>query len=290
MPLKIVMFYNQGSAGWTETFYHPATTPPQFFAGVSGNLFAKAIACRAPATVLFACRASSVDAPRSSITKFFGNSYVVPPQAGPDKQPDIVGTDALVALNTSLGNNRKLYLRGLNDFNTLRSASFFSEPTALLNNGIQLYVNAMIAAQLQIRFGVRPPSGGLTWYPVISVRPWTSSTSQSLCVIQGLPVWAGNTQVLFEGVPKNDLPGFPRLANIVGPSTQDPLPADTDIYVNYRYRASTSIVYPSNMKVVLNTYQFSPIADWSFEAFTTHKVGRAFGVARGRARAAVKAR
>lgn len=32
MPLKVVHFWNQGSAGWTETFYVNATNPATWIA------------------------------------------------------------------------------------------------------------------------------------------------------------------------------------------------------------------------------------------------------------------
>jgi hypothetical protein len=292
MACKVVFFYNQGASGWTETYYSTQSTANGAVASITPALLKAAIACRAPGTQLFAIRGSVVDVlPRSSITLFFGNTYIVPPQAGDDKQPDIVGTDALMSLSgASFQPQRKLYLRGLNDFNTLRGASFNSEPTGLLIKGIDLMMKNVVACGLAIRYGIRPPTSPLVWYPVLKVGPFGSSPNWSTVNVQGLPTWTAGTQLLFEGVPKNHIPGFPRLGVLrVNAIPSTVTVGTTDLIIPYLYRSDVDEYHPPAMRVTQNVYGYAAIGGWQFESFTTHKTGRAFGVARGRSRAVVKA-
>src|SRR5262249_44597751 len=124
--------------------------------------------------------------------------------------PDIVSTDAVYLLQGATGKRRNIALRGLRDADVVRTNAGLFAPSAALTNQVNVYIGAVNNLGWQIRYQNRPPTGGLFWYPVRKVEPHTSNVALSICTLDLVPpVITTPTPWIAQGVPKDDIPGFP---------------------------------------------------------------------------------
>ena len=136
---------------------------------------------------------------------------------------------------------------------------------------------------------MRPPNGGLFWSPVLSVSTYNAVVGQSQVITQ-IPTGYGTdspANVVFQNVPTDILPGFPK--NPLWLFQLSTAPGPYGIVVPWLYRTNTNVVYPRKMRFCLQSWTYTNINSWTFERFTTHKTGRPFGTPRGRARSLVRA-
>jgi hypothetical protein len=289
VTLKVTIFYNQANQGWTETYYANGSNPASYLAGLPDSFYRGMLAPRDQDVDLFAIRATFLGTPRLSysfaLSGLYGNtvSQIVTPPT-----PDLTATDGLLKLVDGQGGSKLLYLRGLQDQDTIRSTiTGASQPTANLLTNLAAYMKAVYSAGFQIRTAIRPPTGGLTWFPVTSVESFTASNAQS-AVNTSLPTGFlanGPTNLVFQNVPTDQLPGFPKTPlwlqqiGVAPPYT---------VVIPYLYRANTPSVNPRKMRFCLQSWTYTNIFSWTFERFTTHKTGRPFGTPRGRARSLVR--
>jgi hypothetical protein len=287
MACKVVFFYNQDAQGFSETYYHNSTNPFTLANGLGDGLFASAIAMRGAGTQLLGVRCTLQDQfVRTSFTRLLGNTYLVSGGPSTSTNPDVTSTAGLIKLIDNSGQSRKLYLRGLKDNDVLRDANGFIQTTARLNGQLKKFVSYLSANGLCIRTGVRPPNGTLIWNAVKQIEPVaTGSPNTKIDLFAGSGYVAGTT-VIFQGIDRDVLPGFPRSAVVVDHVEAAP----ASITIPYTYRAATDVVIPAKpVKFTAVKFNYTTIQDYELENWTEHKTGRAFGVPRGRLRSVVRA-
>lgn len=293
MSLKVTLFFNSGAGGFTETYFASGSNPQTFINSLPNSFYNAAIALRAAPCVMWGIRASNIGSPKLVYSVPLGSKVVASDDNfGPDN-PDVLSTDAVIRIYTQGGQSSTHFLRGLYDSSTVLSTAGNSQLGATLQKQINQYLNQLSLAGFQLRFGNRPPVGGLTWFPVISLNPAVAGGPYTNVVTQNQTSF-DNTDppyLLFQGVPKNDVPGFPTQTHFFGQATASPF----GVTVPYRYRAATNPYYPEKMRFCLLQYTYVNLPptstsnpQWEFIKFSEHKTGRAFGVSRGRARSLVK--
>ena len=200
-------------------------------------------------------------------------------------QADVSSTDAFCALYDSNGKRRPLYVRGLNDIDVLRNSTGLSNPSPGLIKALNNMLGQIYSLGWCIQWEQRPPTGGLIWNSVLTVTADGNFSILGMqAVIAGLI--PGSTQIVFQGIPTDDLPGFPRIATVVGGVNGPP----QTIIIPYRLRTAGAGPYlPTKLKCCVVVNQYTPITNLQFESFGERKTGRAFGVPRGRSRVKIKA-
>lgn len=294
MPLKVTVFYNQTRNGFTETMYSNTEDPKAFCQGWSAADLYRLVYWRATGTYLYAMKAALIGSPRVSFTRLFttpGNQYYPVPSAS--KAPDIISSDAVFRLYDAGNGSAIHYFRGLPDTAINRDPTSGQDiPAPPLIDGVNEWVKAFVNNGASLRSQKRPPTADGPWFPVTNVSgsapnsPYTfiETPTQTSINLSLYP------QVVFQGVPRDDLPGFPLIASIVSQTTTSPF----GIVVRYRYRGALTTTQPVKMKFVVLTYNYAalagaPTSTPDFEKFAERKAGRPFGVQRGRARSVVKA-
>lgn len=287
MALKITLFYNQDQQGWTEVFYSNDTNPFIHLTNVPTNTWRAANKFRAVGTDLFAARASVIGGSRQSYTISLTGKY--PPLVADPKLnvPQVTADVLLVKLRSATGDVRPLYLRGLAYADVVRFSDGSANPSGRLTGSVTEYFNAMTDAQWCLQKGNRPVLPGPGWYYPINVKPSIYDNQSDLTMVS-LPPWAApGVPILFQGVDRNKLPGFPRIATIAYINT---LATPNTIGINWLYRGHATPTY------VKNTFRFTQYTNvwpriyaYTTAQFTTHKTGRPFGEPRGRSRAVVRA-
>jgi len=293
---KITLFYNQFTQGWTETWYYTGTLSPSYFTDTPlPSLLFNSIQFRAVGTSLVAARYSIIGQPRSTFTTFFGNKYVTPPVAG-GKPADVSAEDLLIKLLANGGATKHMYIRGLQWQDTQRDPETgLPDISAFLLQGLQQYLTSCFINQWAIQAQQNPfANPGLFNAQVVSIAPTAGNSEQSDLVINFAPVFAGtNPSVIFHGVDKNDLPGFPRACPVVAYGNA-PSPY---IRIPYRFRAATNPYLPQRLTLWQQLYTYQPILQPQVSSgqlqiinLLTRKTGKAFFVPRGRTRAAITRR
>lgn len=285
MALKIVVFYNQGAQGWTETYYSNTTVDPYTYLGTTlpDALLKRLVNFRHALTELVAVRVSDTITPRLSYTRSFIGAYTGGFQKPTTDTPDVTSTDAVVKLVTSVGASRKIFVRGISDKDVERKPNGIVNPSSYLLNGVREMVNALVSNQWCIRIQIRPPAAGYNWIPVDSVNTVGRFAVIKTPIDPQIVITNGG-RVTFQGVPKDDLPGFPNQADVIGVSHVAPF----SITIAYRVRNSEAIYIPAKMRFVQLGYRYVPIFAGNFNSFSEHKTGRAFGVPRGRASVTIR--
>lgn len=291
---KITLFYNQFTQGFTETWYYSGTLVPNYFASTALNaLFNASMAFRHPNVALVAARYSVVGSPRQTFTQFFSGKYGNPGTIQ-SITPDPSSLDLLIKIYSVGGSFKHMYLRGLNQSDTYRNPNTgLSVPTANLQQAVTNYLSACYAQSwaIQQQQTVATDSGLYT-ANVLQVATNPAQEEQSLVTVSGTPVFAGAQPwyVRFARVPKNNLPGFPRICQVQGVVNGPP----GVITIPYRFRAQASPWFPQNMAVVQQLYTYpliyAPVQAqgvFQFLSFLERKTGKAFFVPRGRTRVAI---
>jgi hypothetical protein len=298
MPVKITVFYNEGSQGWSEIYYATTSVASINFtsSGVWKTWMQKRAACLASQSYIYGARVSNVGSPKqTALWPFVGNYQgTQTPPAGAvavGEEGDIYPTvDVLCGADTSSLQKRSLWLRGAPSwwFGQLGGTGEQVQTPFVGGNLYQLF-QAMLQCQLAIRLNVQPAAGVVSRAQVVEVVPATANPNLSTISVFAsaltLPL-NGSAAVRFLTIPKDDLPGFPSLATATGILTSGPL---LNFMVPWRYRASVANYFPAKMTVQNLVYNYFPITQWYYKAISSHKTGRAFGVPRGRNRATVRA-
>lgn len=290
MPLKVVHFYQQGSRGWTETYYATGSNPQSFATSYAtpANM-QNWMAFRANDVVLTEVRVSLIGSPRVTYSTPF-NLFSI--NAFDDVQnfnQDTYGEDALVLLRGATGIPRHLWLRGLPNIFISYGASGFPTPPAQFLSLINALGNAIVTSGLQIQNANIPTPSSGNWFNVAFVEAFSSGTAVSSIlqcpIIPTFPNPLG--PIYFQGVPRNLLPGFPRILTPISYVTGVP-PANNQVYVPYLYRGNQANTYPPKMKFCLLSYTYAAITSVAFETYGVRKTGRPTGLPRGRAPVVIK--
>jgi hypothetical protein len=290
---KIVIFYNQYTQGWTETFYTSQTMTFQSFSQPPWTgLFANSIAMRAANTSIYGARWTNESNARVNFSQLFNQYTSV--ASTPGSEPSSL--DWCIKLLCQTEQSRHIFIRGLYAPWVTRNSAGQSVPTAQLLQAFQNYLTSIVACQLQVKLLENPilfPA--LPQAQVLSIAPNPANAEQSLLTLSaslGLPI-SPPLYVRFLKIPRNDIPGFPVKCQVLGLSGA----GNTIITVPWRFRASSTPFAPQQMQVVQQLYTYSNIMQssslsptWQTISFNERKTGKAFGVPRGRTRVAVSRR
>jgi|KBSMisStandDraft_5_1062788.scaffolds.fasta_scaffold26541_7 hypothetical protein len=283
MPTKMVLYYNQLNAGFSETYYHASNDPVTLANNFTSAFYQKMVKFRSTDTILEAARFSATTPPRKS---FLIRPYPKPQGtsgATGDVGPDVVSTTAVFALQATDGSTRRIFMRGLADQDVKRDTFGNDTPTANLISGTNAMFLELFKQGFSIRVSNRPPNAGLTWQNIVLVGHTDATNSNSSYFVLDNQVirFAKNDVVQFNGIPA-DLPRFPRKAVITGVVLDGGV---EKYYVDYSLPGGVQVA-TGKMKVTMSTYSLATISLWQFERFSEHKTGRPFGSLRGRARVA----
>ena len=287
MALKLTLFFNMNQQGWTETWYHPSSLDPvAFINGLQDAFYQASVAFRGPNVLLYAIRASVVGTRKNYSYPLQRYNYTGPPSGGAGDYQEDVATDAVFKIYGQLGQKRHVFFRGLRDLDVEKTLDGADNPSARLTKLVGLWIAQLAAYNLSIQYLVKPPNGGLVYYPVDIVAPFSATSPNSNLAVP-VPVPLGGTSgiLLFQGIPRNDLPGFPKQ---VAPISQTGTTPNT-VMIPYRYRAQTATYSPQKLKFCILTYAYDVVSFPEFVSFSERKTGRAFGASRGRSRVAVAA-
>jgi hypothetical protein len=282
--LKLVLFFNQYQAGWSETYYADGSDPRAFALTITERFMQNAVNMRNAATFLKAIRVTRIEKPRSSYLvrpKSPKQGMIVGNTLFATNGPDVPSTDAVILLQGQNAATRRIFLRGLNDVDITRDAFGNDLLSTGLNAGVTLFVKGMIAYGFKIRYMERPPNSGLAWQTVSRLSKDTTNDYNAEVKFIVDPVLAVGDTISFNGVPGNLLPRFPRNALILGKI----IVGGVITYVVPYALPGGRAVEPKKMQGTRLLYQWSSIEDWAFERYSEHKTGRPFGSLRGRSRA-----
>lgn len=285
--LKVVFSFNQHQAGWTETHYFDASDPYVFANTFPDTTILQMLSFRAVGTELFSIRASVADGPKKSYLRLLRVPAPTPTVFNDYNKPDVVQTSLVMRITAANGHARQFTLRGLLDGDVVRDPrTGGSSPSPVLSVAVDRLLSQLINLGARIRSTGRLPSELVTQTRVSLVAPNAlTATVSELSVdddvigVNPLPQY-----VSILGIPRDDLPGFPALVQVVGKLAGPPI----RYQIPYRYRASTPSVGPPKMRLMLYKTIFSPYVNWIPLRFSERKTGRPFGLSRGRAPAFVK--
>ena len=291
MASKIVLFYNQGQTGWTETYYSNYTVAQidPYTAGWKKFLTARVALFGGP-TSIYGMRVSTEGNAREAYFWPFFNIWApyAPTAGAVTNTPTVVSVDAQLSLFDPTTKKRNLWIRGLAASLVTRDLQGFMIYNPTLQKLIQNLVSAMqdSTVNLQIRSLVAPPAAGLFYMQAIKLQQNAANAHWTDILTNIAPnfVIANQPQARFLGVPHDDLPGFPRQALVVAQSAIAPF----TVTIPYRFRALAPVT-PPKMTLTQLAFLYTPISFQQFERFSDHKTGRPFGTLRGRARALVTA-
>ncbi len=291
MASKIIIFYNQGQGGWTETYYSnysvaqidPYSTPWRAFLTARVSLLGGL-------GQIYGMRVSTLGAAREAYFWPFFNQWpnINTTNIFTAQLPEVVAVDAQVSIFDSTTKKRNLWLRGLPASLVTRDQIGNFVYNATLNSLINRLFTAMTnsGVNFQIQWEVAPPAAGLFYMQVVSVAQSATNPNWSTLTLNIAPNFtiANQPQARFLGVPHDNLPGFPRIALVTAQTTVAPF----TISIPYRFRG-VGPVTPPKMTLTQLAYSYTAFQFQQFERFSTHKTGRPFGTLRGRTRALVKA-
>lgn len=289
MPCKVVLFFNGVEDGWTETYYSQVNDPFTLINSFPNSFYTARASGLDKDSTFVAIRATNVAPPRLNYTLYLGNKYSgTGTVLSPSQYPAVENTDALVQFIDILGNRKKTYIRGLPTSWPQLDAQGNPNPPAPMLTFLTAWTNQLTKNALQLRNAQRPPAGApaLKWYNVVNIQELSGSQSLSVLALDSdyTPVFDSVTPIVFQGIPRNNAPGFPKqcvptsASNTTGPTVNVP----------WRFRAQGTEIFPQKMRFCQLRYVYNQIADYQFERFTTHKTGRPFFVPRGRAPVAIK--
>jgi hypothetical protein len=288
MACKVVFFFNQGKQGWTETYYHNDSVPFTLANTLFPSLIKPMTAFRASSVRLEAVRCTFIaQNSKLSFTKF--NEFSILSKPGvplTDPEPDVTSTSALYSLYDSNGKSRRVWFRGLRDSDVVRDSSGVDKPTARLNQQIGRFIDAAGTLGLSIRTSNRGVLGANLPYLINSIAPLNLGSFWSTVTFLGPATFLQGDNIVFTGIDRNALPGFPRIANVLALVNTSPW----SVTIPYTYRSVRDTWAPGKAAYFYkNVYSYNAIASGQFEDFGEHKTGRAFFVPRGRSRSVVRA-
>jgi hypothetical protein len=299
MACKVTFFFEQVGSGWSETWYHATNDPKSLIKTViDQQVLKRAVDFRHPLTYLKAARATKLEGNKESFTASYGADYHGLGAGLVEVGPDVVSADAVLKVEAQQQGAKRMFIRGLNDEDIRRNATGKDMPSGALQAGLTNYLNIMAQRAFCIQKVTNPPTGGIVWVNVTSVKavagvPTQVDVKTTEDVVA--PIAVGQ-RVRFSRVPSDTLPGFPPNAVVLA---VNPLGVP-GVRISYGLRGGAE-VFPPSMRVIHLAFEyqviggvavgfFSLIANkLNIERFSAHKTGRPFGLLRGRARAKVRA-
>lgn len=299
MPCKVTFFFEQVGSGWTETWYHLMSDTKQLITTLlTANLLTRAVSFRHQLTYLKAARATRLEGNKESYTSSYGGDHHGTGGGLAEVGPDVVSADAVVKVDALQSGKKRMFIRGLADEDIRRNAVGRDVPSGQLTAGLTNYLNIMAQNAFCIQKVTNPPTGGIVWVPVTSVKavPGIPTQVDVKTIDDVVPPIAVGARVRFSRAPGDKLPGFPPNAVVIAMNPGG-VPG---VRISYGLRGGIE-VFPPSMRLVHLAYEyqviggvatgfFSLIANkLTIERFSAHKTGRPFGLLRGRARSKVHA-
>jgi hypothetical protein len=291
--LKVVFFYTQATRGWTETYYANGSTPAtwvQANQALLNNPF-DIMNIRATDVILQEIRVSAIGSPRItySLPLNYQSPNALEDPATTNYDQDSFGTDALLLVRSAAGIPRHIWLRGIPEIYVAYDEEGNPTPPAEFLQRVASFQSALLKLGMMIQNANVPPTGSPLWFTVAFVNAnAVGGSPSSVLNVPTLPTMTSPYgQICFQGIPKNDLPGFPRILNPISLNAGTPL---ATITVPYRYRGSDPETYTPKMKFFVLNYQYNLITTVQFELYSSRKTGRPTNLPRGRAPAVVKRR
>jgi len=281
--LKIVLFYNQGNRGWTETWWSEGETPPYTLNTALMNIFKLAVAFRSPLTTLEWVRFSVVGSPQK--VNSFRLANKVAAQTNPESPPDVVSTDAVWKMITDTFARRTISLRGLLDDSVVRDpVSGAPMPTAGLVSQVEAYLKAVQKAPWMIRSiktSVNTPGWPKQKVTSVNADPVVSTRSRLTLVTPLANIVVGDKLRFTGKVDPKALPLFPTSPTIIAITDGPPQ------VVTIEYEMPNNLIYfPTNLIASELQYNYEPIFSYDFQSLSKRDTGRPFGSGRGRRSAA----
>lgn len=281
--LKLTMFFNAQNAGFSETFYNDGTEPVQLRTSLDNAFFQAATKFRHISVVLKAVRISRVDQAGKSI--LFQPYPLCQGTRFTEAEPgaDVVSTAAVYRLTGQNGQARRLWCRGLADFDIVRDEFGNDTESAALRTMRVDYFTQLKRLNFQIRYQAKPPEALLTYNKVANVNfAGLSNPNRANIVLNPFnPLIVAGKRLVFSGVP-SDLPNFPRTTQVLAVNTIIGVP---NLEISYRLPGGL-LVIPRKMQAWESVHLTTAINETAFERFGSHRTGRPFGSLRGRSRAA----
>lgn len=284
---KLVINYEFGKQGWDEVFYKSSDLTAEVLAasfgpsagggggggGSWGSFVQVATNLRAPGVTLTSVTASDEATPflASKHTYNFTQGAV----AG--AAPDVTNTAVRCILNATGGRYRHLWLRGLNDTWTIRTAAGAMNLAPALTSYIQQYLAEIISQQFAVKRMGNQTS--YPWFNVTSVAPMTIDGTKYLSFTSlrdpAYPVGSVVSMSRFPQTVFGGLKGNWKIIKVVGGA----------MAVNYPWllgdNATPSV---TGARVRAAAFNYPLIANAQIQALATHDTGRPTNLPRGRRR------
>lgn len=276
MPCKIVLFFRQNASGWTEVYYS-AADDPRPIANAFLPVALDFVQLRNRATVLDAIRVSReaapplLSSPRVSWLEPVNQKGI----SGITDGPDLVNATALVRVTTNDNKTRHIWLRGLNDADTIREFNGISVPSP--NLVTRMAAMFSVFPNLAWCLKVLSPITVHPWLPVLSFQQSLLSNKMTrVNLLPGTLVPVVGDRVYFRNVAQDLMPGL-RGVFIVQRSD----PAIPSFEIPYRTR-TTDVVFAQNGQWRRAVYTYPAIQELKFQRFADHDTGRPITPSRGR--------
>lgn len=287
MALKILIMYNQGNRGWSETYYMStgSVTSVDFSLPPLTTFLQASLSMRAAGVYIYGARVSFIGKPQAATLWLFQQKWVA--QGGTSvNPPDVPSTDALIYRYDANGAKYPLYLRGLADLDVVELPGAIPAPTPRLLKQLANFIQAMQGASLFVSVGGRAGAAGITPNNVTQVEKDPANANWSQIKLQNVPagVITVGSYVKFHGIDRDKVPGFPLTA-----VAQAVDAVGQTISIPYVFRAATLTYQPVKATVITQATTYLPVNTWTFKSFSERKTGRPFGSLRGRARSVVRA-
>jgi len=299
MPCKLTFFFEQVGSGWSETWYHNTNDPKTLIKTiVNADVLKRAVTFRHTLTYLKAARATVIDLNKESYTAGYGSDYHGFSGGLTETGPDVVSADAVLKVEGQQSGSKRMFIRGLNDEDIRRNGVGKDTPSGALQAGLTNYLNIMATNAFCIRKITNPPTGGIVWVNVTSVKAVAGVPTQVDVLTSEdtvAPIAVG-ARVRFSKVPQDTLPGFPPNATVL---LMNPLGV-SGVRISYTLRGGVQ-VFPPSMRLIHQAFEYQAVGGvavgffslvsnkLNIERFSAHKTGRPFGLLRGRARSKVHA-
>lgn len=269
VQFKCTVFFNQGSAGWSETYYNAQPDFPAVKAKLNLLIAARAALVAQPAYIASA-RISVEPNQRSTILytpaglTYFPATY----------EADAPWTAALIGCGTGGGPKRPIYMRGIPDaLYDIEGAGTTVPQTLWINSLNGDFIPTLLAGGWQLKALNTDAGNGFGLHPIIF---WSNTGSTAAFGLQAVddPIWPVGTRVhVYNLKGMGPAPGVVKiLLRLAGPP-----PTYTILY-----NGINAAAYGQGATARKVGYTYVNITSAAFERGVHRIVGRPFGLQRGR--------
>lgn len=281
---QLTFYFRQTNRGWTESFYVVSNTPAQTIVNaIRSTLVAPAMAFRHTLTVMQGFRLRNLDGSRSSKVE-------VIEQAGPGASAstnsvDNVVTAARVTIHCNGGPDRRLWIRGLRDADTLRDGISGAPNLSSIATQISAYtlgvkvLGGCTRVQTPAPNPANVPPTLFDWQNAVALFPHATNSQWTVVrVSDGATMPAVGNFVYFRGLPNPGALYLRGRFRVVETQTTPGLA----FVVPAQYRGGGSSVAMQNCQWRRSEYQYLPWTDSDTPTISAHDTGSPSIRVRGR--------